>query len=386
LSFLIWILLALFAAPAWAQPAAVVVGAAVPESGALAALAADYRKALLLWQDEVNASGGMLGRPVELRLEDDQSDATRTGELYAQFIREKVDLLIGPFGSAATLMAGAEAERAQRVLINGAGSSLAVHKRAPRYMFQSAIPNSAYGIGVLELAKAAGHTKVLILARDDQTSREMAEATRERAVKEGFSTGDIEIYRGGLDDFTPYIWKATADAWIAFGEARDAADMLRTFRKVGYAPRLFFERNAADSKLIGMVGQDAEFALAVREYDVRLKTAGNEKFGAAFAAKWSTAPGAAAAEGYAAGTVLAEAVRLAGTLDQAKLRATLAQMELDTVLGRYKVDPQTGERSAARPPVVQIQKGKPQVVWPQELQTSTSEPYPQWSERRVYRR
>ena len=362
------------------------VGAAVSESGALASLAADYRKALLLWQDEVNASGGMLGRRVELRLEDDQSDATRAGELYAQFIREKVDLLIGPFGSAATLMAGAEAERAQRILINGTGSSLAVHKRAPRYMFQSTIPNSAYGVGVLELAKAAGHSKLLILARDDQVSREMAEATRERAVKQGFSTGDIEVYSGREDDFTPYIWKATADAWIAFGEPRDAANMLRTFRKLGYAPRLFFERGAADPKLIGMVGQDAEFALAAREYDVRLKTAGNEKFAAAFAAKWSTPPGPAAAEGYAAGTVLAEAVRLAGTLEQSKLRATLAEMELDTVLGRYKVDPQTGERSTAKPPVVQIQKGKPQVVWPQELRTSTPEPYPQWSERRLYRR
>ena len=386
MSFLIPILLTFITAAAWAQQAPIVVGAAVSQTGALAALAADYRKALLLWQDELNGAGGLLGRRVELRLHDDQSDAALAGELYAQLIREKADLLIGPYGSAATLMAGAEAERAQRVLINGAGSSLTVHKRAPRYVFQSAISNSAYGIGILEVARSAGHQSLLILARDDQVSREMAHATRERAMEQGFKTGDLAIYRGGDDNFALFIAKASAadvDAWIAFGELRDTADMLRSFRKLGYAPRLFFARRAAEPKLIELVGQDAEFALAAKEYDAKFATPGNDRFAAAFAGKWSAPPGLAAAEGYAAATVLADAVRRAGTLDQEKLRAVLAQMETPTVLGGYKVDPQSGEQTAARPVVVQIQKGRPQVVWPQALKTSTLQPYPRWSERQV---
>jgi branched-chain amino acid transport system substrate-binding protein len=383
-SFLIPILLAFITATAWAQQAPIVVGAAVSQTGALAVLAADYRKALLLWQDELNGAGGLLGRRVELRLHDDESDARLAGELYAQLIREKADLLIGPYGSAATLMAGAEAERAQRVLINGAGSSLAVHKRAPQYVFQSAISNSAYGIGILAVAKSAGHQSLLILARDDLVSREMAHATRERAMKQGFTTGEIAIYRGSEDDFAPLIAKASAagiDGWIAFGELRDTADMLRSFRKLGYAPRLFFARRAAEPKLIDLVGQDAEFALAAKEYDANFATPGNDRFAAAFATKWSARPGLAAAEGYTAATVLADAVRRAGTLDQAKLRAVLAQMETPTVLGGYKVDPQSGEQTAATPVVLQIHKGRPRPVWPPALPIAMLQPYPQWSER-----
>ena len=388
MSFLIRILLLLaVSALARGQPPPIVVGAAVSQSGALAALAADYRKALLLWQDEINAAGGLLGRRVELRVHDDVSDAVRAGELYGQLIREdKADLLIGPFGSAATLMAGAEAERAQRVLINGAGAFRTVHKREPRYVFQTAVPNSAYGTGVLELA---GSSALFILARDDPTSREMAEATREAAEKQGSKTGDIEVYRLGTSDFTAQVKKATAagaEAWIAFGEVRDTADMLRTFKKLGYAPRVFFARSAGDPKLIELVGQDAEFTLAARKYDASFKTPGNREFVSAFAAKWSAPPGPAAAEGYAAATVLAEAVRRAGALDQEKLRATLAQLETDTVLGGYKVNPQNGEQLAARPAVVQILKGKPHVVWPQALQTAKREPYPQWSERRILKK
>ena len=127
--FLIGILLAFVVAPASAQAPAVappvIVGAVVSETGILAGLAADYRRALILWHEELNRAGGLLERRVALRLLDDGSDAKRSGELYAQLIREKADLLIGPFGSAATLTASAQAESARRVLINGAGPSLA---------------------------------------------------------------------------------------------------------------------------------------------------------------------------------------------------------------------------------------------------------------------
>jgi len=377
------ILLALIALPAWSQPAPLVVGAAVSQSGALADLAADYRKALLLWQDEVNAAGGLLGRRVELRILDDESDARRSGELYAELIRGKADLLIGPYGSAATLMASAQAERAQRVLINGAGLSLAVHKRSARYVFQSTMPNSAYGVGVLEVAKAAGVSSAFILARDDHTVREMAESTRERAAKLGIDVGDVQTYGAGDANFASYVYKGSADAWIVFGEPRDTADILRGLKKLAYAPRLFFARSAADPRFIRMVGQDAEFALATKEYDPKFRTFGNEQFAAAFEARWSAPPTFAAAQGHAAGTVLAEAVRRTKSLDQAKLRATLAEMETDTVLGGYKVDPDTGEQRAARPAVVQIQHGRPQVVWPEWLQSSTLQPYPAWSERKL---
>ena len=158
---------------------------------------------------------------------------------------------------------------------------------------------------------------------------------------------------------------------------------MRTLKKLAYAPRLFFARSASDPRFIRMVGQDAEFTLATKEYDPKFRTFGNEQFAAAFEARWSAPPTFAAAQGHAAGTVLAEAVRRTKSLDQAKLRVTLAEMETDTVLGGYKVDPETGEQRAARPAVVQIQRGKPQVVWPEWLQSSTLQPYPPWSERKL---
>jgi len=354
----------------------VVVGAVVSHTGPHAEPADGYRKALLLWQEQVNAAGGLLGRSVDLRLLDDGSAASRTGPLYDELIRkERAELLIGPFGSAATLLAAAATERARRVIVNGAGPARAVHRRAPRYVFQSVVPYAAYGPALLDLLRTEGIARPFVLARDEPASREMADGLRAAAA------GEVQVYGHDVVDFKPFVEKARAakaDAWIAFGGARDSADMVRTFRRMNYAPRLFFARGAAEPKFVAMVGQDAEFTLAAIEYDARFATPGNEAFAKAYAAKWGVPPGPAAAEGYAAGTVAAAAARHAGSFEQEKLRAALAALETETVLGRYKVNA-AGEQLAARPALAQIREGRLGVLVSGERPV----PYPAWSERQV---
>lgn len=357
-----------------AQQSSVRVGATVSRTGAQAPLADGYGKALLLWQDEVNAAGGLLGRKVELRLLDDASQAGRAGLLYGELIREhKADLLIGPYGSAATLLAAAEAERARRVMVNGAGPARAVHRRAPRFVFQSVAPYSAHGAAVVELAKAAGCDSVFIAARGESAAAEMAAGALDAARRRGFDVKTVETYSGAITDFVPLaatFIAAGTQAWIAFGEARDAADMRIAFRLHRTAPGLFFVAAAAQPRFVELTGQDAERSFGLLRYDPRFATPSNAKFVEAFSARWSAKPGAAAAEGYAAATVLAEAVRRAGSLDQDRLREALAKLEAGTVLGSYKVNPANGEQVGIRPAVAQILKGRPEIVWPPALQTA----------------
>jgi len=371
--------------PAFGENPTLVVGAVASTTGAQAAAAEGYRRALLLWEEQVNAAGGLLGRRVELRLRDDASRAVRARGEYEKLIAEGSDVLIGPYGSAATLMGAAVAEREQRVMVNGAGPARTVHKRSPKYLFQSAVPYAAYGEGVLALAKEQGLERLFILARDDPRARDMAEATAEQARRQGFADPQVVPYPPGNADFAPQVTAARAagaQAWIAFGEAREAAHMVRSFRRLDYAPALFFARAAAEPAFVALLGQDAEFSLGAVEYDARLRTPGNEGFAKAYAARWSQAPGPAAAAGYAAATVLEAAVRSAGTLDQEKLRAALGGLDLATVLGPYKVDAANGAQVGIRPAVAQIRRGDPAVVWPPALETANPLlPYPQWGER-----
>lgn len=360
---------------ALAQERPIVVGVVISQTGAHAELAADYLKGLQLWREQINESGGVLERGLELRVLDDNSRAVRARELYAELIRDKVDLLIGPYGSAATLLAASEAERARRVMVNGAGPAAVVHSRPGRYVFQAAVPYVAYGLHVLEAAAAAEIRKLFILTRDDAASREMAEAMQ-RAAQNGFAPGEIELYRPGTVDFTVQVARARAaeaEAWIAFGDVRDAAEMVKTFKRLDYAPPLFFANAVSHPRYIALLGQDAEFSLGVADFDPRLSDEARA-FAKAYVNRWKAPPQLAAAEGYVAGTVLAAALRSASSLEQERVRTALAELELPTALGVYRVRPENGAQIGFKPALVQIRKGRPEPGTPLL-------PYPQWNER-----
>jgi branched-chain amino acid transport system substrate-binding protein len=379
-----FIALLLCSAPAFAQQP-ILVGAALPQSGILADIAADLKKALLLWQEEVNAGGGLLGRRVEMLLLDDRSESGAAGKLYEQLIREhKAELLIGPLGSASSVGAAAVAERNRRVLMNATGAARLVHRSGFRYVFQTAAPYSAYGTGALELARSLGAKRVMLLAREDPAAREMAARTREDAAVYGLAAGAVEGYAAGTTDFALQVARARsagAEAWIAFGLPQDAAEMVKNFRKLGFAPRLFVAQGAAESDFIKRVGQDAEYAVGILAYDGRARTRGNLEFVQAYAKKWSAEPGALAAEGYAAAKVLEEAVRKAGSTESDRLQEVLAALETETPLGAYKVE-KSGAQAAARPLLVQVLKGRREIVWPEALATAKLQPYAAWDARK----
>lgn len=368
---------------------AIVVGAVVSESGAHAGAAAEYRQGLLLWQDDVNAAGGLLGRRVELRLKDDGSEAVRAGAAYAELIEGGAQVLIGPYGSAATLTASSEAERARRVLLNAAGPSSIVHKRAPRYVVQTAPPYVAYAQGVLELADKTGAESLYIAARDDAASREMAEAALAQAARFGFGQVKLAVYSGTTNEFLEQLYEAMkvqADAWIAFGEVRDGADMVKTLKRQGFVPKLLYLRASADPGFVKLVGQDAEQVLGSKEYDPRFDRGENARFVKAYRDRWSTAPGSMAAAAYTAGTVLAAGAERAGTVQADKLRAALSEIEPDTLLGRYRIDPSTGSQIGMQPAVVQRVEGRLQPVWPEALAAGRDlAPFVAWAERKVIR-
>src|ERR1700758_82308 len=76
------------------------IGMSLALTGAGAAPSKVINTALEIWRDDVNAKGGLLGRPVELVVYDDQSAPANVPSLYTKLIDvDKVDLLIGPYAT-----------------------------------------------------------------------------------------------------------------------------------------------------------------------------------------------------------------------------------------------------------------------------------------------
>lgn len=380
------LLLVCLAGGAAAQAAApVVLGAVVPQTGLFADAAAGYARGLRLWAEQANAHEGLLGRPVAVALLDDGSDTRRVAQLYEALIAEHAaHLLVGPFGSAATLAAAAVAERARRVMVNASGTAPGIHRKGTRYVFQAIAPPGEAGSGALEIVRREAISRLLVLARNDPQSRAAAARLHAQALAAGLAVGPLEVYSPGTRDFAAQIARARSqaiEAWIAFGLARDAAEMVKSLRRSGWVPALFLAQGAAEPAFVEMVGQDAELALGISAYEPHAPAGANREFAQAYARRWGAPPDAGAAAAFTAARLLGEAVARSGSLAQERLREALATLELDTPLGTWRVDAD-GAQVGVKPLVIQIQRGRREIVWPEALATARWRlPFPAWEGR-----
>ena len=93
------------------------VGGTLSLTGPLAATGAIHKIVGDLFVQEANKKQGMLGRPIEWVLLDDQSKPDLARTLYERLVTvDKVDLLIGPYATANILSAMSVAQRYNKVL------------------------------------------------------------------------------------------------------------------------------------------------------------------------------------------------------------------------------------------------------------------------------
>ena len=118
-----------------------------------------------------------------------------------------------------------------------------------------------------------------------------------------------------------------------------------------------------------MLGADSELTFVNTLWEPRVKFPGSQTFLAGFRAVHGIEPSYHAAVAYAGGQVLEAAVNSAKNFDRSRIRQALSKMETYTIIGRYKVD-QTGIQIKHFPLALQWQKGKKEIVWPEEMQTA----------------
>jgi branched-chain amino acid transport system substrate-binding protein len=375
--------LALLGPGVCAQEGPILVGAAIARTGQLDDLGRSYERGLALWAEEANAKGGVLGRRIELRIRDDASDALNAAPLYTKLLDEdRVDVLVGPVGTAATVPAIALAEERRRVFINGTGTAASALKRENRYAFQVPAAVSEHGAHIWPLVQHAGAKLPLLIVRDDTGvgQRLLDEAERLRLK---YFTADVAA--GDYEQLAVQARNAGIDAVVVVASPAEAAEVVKAMKRTAFAPRIFVATSAMHSEFTRIVGQDAEYAIGVSPYVPALRTPGNAAFVKAYRTKYGALPDFFAACGYAAGRMLEAALREAGAVDQEKLRAALMRVRVETPLGAHEAG-KDGAQAAARPALLQLQRGRREIVWPESVATAKPVvPYPAWGERKLLR-
>src|SRR5690606_19805396 len=360
--------------PLASRGAEVRLGVSMSLSGKYAELGAMNEKAYRLWERDVNRRGGLLGHTVKVIIVDDQSDPARARQIYEDLIvKQKVDLVLGPYSSEITEAVSNVTEQHRYPLLSSGGSADSMWQKGRKYLFGVYITSSKYAIGMLELFVKSGIGKVAIVAADDNFSRAIEAGARDWAKRFELEVIAAGTFKKGSDEVEARIraaQSAGAEALLVAGHFEDSINARRALKKTGWAPKAFYATvGPAVQKYADTLKNDADYAFSSSQWEPSLPFPGTREFAKAFAEAYGIEPSYHAASAYAAGQVTEAAVRKSQSLDREKVRDTLASLDTMTVMGRYGVD-RDGKQVRHLAVTVQWQNGRKEVVAPSELATA----------------
>jgi branched-chain amino acid transport system substrate-binding protein len=339
------------AAPAHAADP-IKVGFSMSLTGAGAPNGKQLLIALEIWRDDVNATGGLLGRPVELVYYDDQANPSNQPTIYTKLISvDKVDLLLGPYSTnqiAAALPVIAQRNLTTVGILGTAANSEAHYKNYFSMISGGQDPTREFSRGFFEVAMAQSPkpNTVAIVGADAEFGKNSTDGARANAKAAGLTIVYDERYPPAITDLTPIVRaiKATnPDVVFVASYPPDTVGFVRAASEVNLAPKMI------GGSMIGLIAMPLKVQMGplmngyvnnaevfvpiptfnfpgvqemLTKYRERAKGQSIDPFGYGFVPY-----------GYAAGQVLGSAVRATNSLDHAKIADYMRSNTFTTVVG-----------------------------------------------------
>lgn len=360
----------------------ILAGCSLPLTGSYSAYGIYYQQGYSQWVNDVNAKGGLLGRPVQLIVLDDRSDVTTAINNVNRLITvEHVDVLLGGFPTPNVVPTFQIAEKAGMVMVQtGAGGIYETQKQAGyKWIFTIAPKEPEWTSTLLSWMNTVPSnirpkTMVSIL----QTSNPFyvaSEAPLVEAAKAMGITVTQQTFTNDNTDFAPLLQNMLSQP----------PDMVSV--SANFVPGVNYSRLAAERKfrpnlvyvLAGPTAPNwaeslktaAEYQFTSAQYFWSLPTPGNADFVAGYKAKYGLEPPREAGMAYVVGQVFAQAVEGAGTLEQTAVRTYLKSHTFPTVYGSISFD-DIGYVVKQTMFLLQFQNSKLHVVGPPEFADTTA--------------
>src|SRR5690348_12786634 len=224
------------------------VGMSLALTGTGAPAGKMLQAAIEIWRDDINAIGGLLGRPVEIIVYDDQSNPSGVPGLYTKLISvDKADLLLGPYGTNFVAPAMPTIIQNKKMLISYTAIGINDQYKYDKYF--SMVPVGSDGVnafskGFFEMAAKQNPKPqtVAIIAADAEFAQSAAQGAREELKKHGMKLVYDKSYPPSTTDFTPVmraVQAANADIVYAGAYPADSVGLVRAANEIGLIPKLF---------------------------------------------------------------------------------------------------------------------------------------------------
>jgi branched-chain amino acid transport system substrate-binding protein len=342
---------ALAAAPALAQSGEPIkIGFSMALTGPLAP---NGKQALLgaqIWQEEVNAKGGLLGRKVELVNYDDQSKPENVPGIYTKLLDvDKVDIVMGPYGTNLNAPAMPVVMQKNKVFVGFFALDINAEFHYPRYFSMLPTgekPREAFTEGFFQAAAAQNPKPqtLSLVSEDAEFARNACEGARENAKTYGFKIVYDKTFPPGTTDFSPVIralQAANADLVVACSYPLSSVGLVQSANELGLNPKMLggamvglqatVFKDRLKSKLNGIVNYEtwvpspklmAPAKAFFEKYQERAKAAGVDPLGY-YLGGW----------GYADFQLIGEAIEGAKSLKDDQLADYLRTHEFKTIMG-----------------------------------------------------
>jgi branched-chain amino acid transport system substrate-binding protein len=345
------------------------------------------REGYLLCQKDVNAQGGVLRRSIEFVIYDDGSDEKTAARNYEKLITEdKVDAVLGPYGSAITEAVADVTEKHRKLMIAPMAATTSIWEKGRRYLIMMLAPVEGLSEGLLDLAARNGLKTVAVIKLDGLVANAAADGASELAKTKGLQLVFSETYPNGTTNFSGILSKVKATKPdVLMAASIRLEDLVAITRQ---ARELDLNVSMLSSVPYGLLpdyykqlGKDAEFVYSGSFWETSLPYPGNQEFVTAYEKEFKRAPAVQSAGAYAACRLLTDTVQRIGSLDSDKLREALLPLKTKTVLGDFAVD-ERGYQTAHKAITIQWQNGQQVVVWPDDVTSGKPRfPSPPWSQR-----
>ena len=388
---LTWLLVATVAPYGVRAQEYVEIGVITSLSGRFATFGAMQMAGYQVALEEINAAGGVLGRPLRLAVEDDASDQNAALSAAERLLSRGVPLILGTYSSGISKPLAQYMTRRQAPLLVSGSADDSITRPGSEWVFRAKTNATAYAVSLLSLADLLGGMRtVVILAGSGAFEQSVADAAEQIARRRGYQVLSRQAYDRGLTDFRPILNRfRTVNPDIVFmvSYEEDAVAIMRQAKEVNLNARMFAGGAAGfalDTFITG-AGDAAEYVFSATSWtpDVRYPGARQlyerlkEKLG-------GREPSYHAAETYMALIVAADALNRAGSLEKAAVRDALRATRLQTAAGPVEFVDYDGFRNQNPISMVveQVQDGRFVTVYPTEVAAGQPRfPTPTWAER-----
>jgi len=345
------------------------IGVVTPLSGTYAGIGQQVKWGLELATKEVNAAGGIMGRPIELIFEDEEANpAVAVQKADKVFQVNKVDFLTGTVNSGSTLAVGQVAERAGKLMATTVSfaDSITTDKCSPNVYRVNARAGQQSSALAVWMSKDKPKAKVFYLGPDYEMGRSTVAAFKQSAEKVGAQSGGEVFAPLDSKDYTQYFGQLRASRPQVLYTSVAGNDTVRLFTQLqefGLLNNLTVvgASGTVTAQNIGAIGKAAEGFVTGVGYSAEIGTPENKKFVEAFRAANKTDPDLYGADSYGLIYAYKAAVEKAQSTDTDKVREAFKDLKWNTPQGEKTL--RAGDHQAVQTMyVVQVKGGKFSIV------------------------